>query len=150
MAAFFRGDLRAMGRIVARLDDLRRVPSRAAAAVAKDLARMIDQQFSLGVDPYGRAWAQLRPATIARGRHWPPLTDTGAMRDDVVVRPESPSGASFIVPDPGGFHQGGFRTHWSGRFVKPRRILPAGATLPVAWRDVIRRRVAEAFAKGKR
>jgi hypothetical protein len=71
---------------------LAEVPSRAAKAASESIATLILDGFDAGTDPYGRPWAPLRPYTLAKGRFPPPLTDSGAMRDSVDVRPTAGAG----------------------------------------------------------
>lgn len=137
----------ALARLDRVLDELARVPSRVSRPIADDLATLIDKQFARGVDAYGKAWNALRPYTIAKGRGWPPLSDTHDMRDRIRVTPRAGSGIEFFIPDPGRFHQFGWTHHWQGLKVRPRPILPHRGTLPREWRAVIDRRMAEAFQR---
>lgn len=131
----FTGDLSAMSHLADRVGDLARVPSRVAARVSGELATLLDDEFSAGVDPYGTAWAPLAESTVARGRTAPPLTDTHVMRDGVRVTPMRGAGVALFVPHPGAPHQ----TGWEGRQGKgpARPILPERGELPPEWAEVI-------------
>ena len=60
--------------------ELPSIMSRASTDAAAELEDVIEQQFAQGIDPYGNAWAELKPSTLQRGRTPPPGTDTGALR----------------------------------------------------------------------
>lgn len=138
------GDISRMGQLAQRIGDLARVPSRAAAAVSRELGDLIEEEFAAGADPYGTAWQDLADSTKERGRTWPPLTDTSNMRDNVEVRPMRPAGVSITVPHPGAPHQ----TGWSGaQGTGPARpILPA-RSMPPRWEEVLEVEVEKAFRR---
>lgn len=120
------------------LEDL--IPSIAAEAIP-EIARLIEEQFEQGHDPYGKPWAPLRPATLAKGRHPPPLTDTGYMRESVYVTATS-DGLRITVDGPSFFHQ-----HGTDR-MRARPILPdKQARLPESWERAIDDAAARAVAK---
>jgi hypothetical protein len=127
-------DVRALDRLAQNVGRLARVPSRIASTAAPAIAALIDQGFAAGRDPYGQAWAKLRPSTVARGRRPPPLTDTGTMRRGVSVRPMAGAGiaVSFASDIPSIFHQYGTRK------MAARPMLPRGA-FPATWARAIER-----------
>jgi hypothetical protein len=121
---------------------LSRVPAQTASAVAEQLSSELEQGYAAGIDPYGQAWAPLRPSTLARGRTPPPLTDTGAMRSASVVSPLGGAGVGFGgLPEYAVYHQEG--TAQMAR----RRVLP-DAGLPSAWRAIIAREYRAALERG--
>jgi Phage virion morphogenesis family len=124
-----------MGHLADRLGDLANVPARASRTVAFELEGFLAEEFDAGRDPYGDAWEPLAQATIDRGRTPPPLTDTGAMRHSVQVRPTRGSGVSVTLSHPAEDHQ----TGWSGpQGDGPARpILPDRGGLPEAWEHAI-------------
>lgn len=134
------GDLRGMGQLARNIAQLARVPSRAAALAAPGIAREIQHEFDRGVDPYGRPWKPLKPSTLARGRHPPPLTDTREMRDGIAVRPLPAAGIAitFARDVPAIFHQRGTR------FMALRAILPTNV-LPKAWGAILAAASRRAF-----
>jgi hypothetical protein len=75
--------------------DLTKVPAQIAPAVAKRIKKDIERYFSAGTDPYGNPWAALKPATLAKGRHPPPLTDTRVGRRGITVKPMQGSGVQI-------------------------------------------------------
>lgn len=77
--------------------DLKALPSRISAAVARDISREIQRNFDLGVDPYGKAWRPLKRSTLDRGRHPPPLTDTRAGRESVKLAAMAGAGIRITV-----------------------------------------------------
>ena len=137
------GDITRMGHLADRVADLAEVPSRASAAIARDLEGLIADEFDAGADPYGQPWKPLAAATVARGRTAPPLTDTAAMRASSRVRPMRPAGVAVTIDHPAAPHQ----TGWSGpQGTGPKRtILPDRAELPPDWQDVIADRVEAEF-----
>lgn len=121
------------------LGELTSIPSRVAKDAAEKIAHLIDDQFSQGCDPYGNAWADLAPATKAKGRLPPPLTDTGKMRGSVQVKPLQGAGIEIsIAPDYAHFHQTG-TVH-----MPERSILPDGTELPEEWDHAIETAMTQA------
>lgn len=102
------------------------VPSQIARPLADGIAKFIDEGFSAGTDPYGRPWAPLKPRTLAKGRHPPPLTETGAMRNSARVKPVQGGGVSLVFGDSkAGLHQRGDPPRMAAREVSPSGFLPA-------------------------
>ena len=101
------------------LPDLRREAMVDASLKINDLMR---KQFAAGTDPYGAKWAPLRPRTIAKGRHAPPLTDTGIMRDSIQYQ-ASAEGLHITVHTPAEYHQHGTK-HMVARKILPENSLP--------------------------
>ena len=132
------GDLSFFGELEDNLNQLAGVPSRAARDASRDIAKAIDQQFAHGLDPYGEPWAPLAESTLAKGRTPPPMTNSGAMRAGIHVRPMGGAGievscdAEYL-----GFHQGAGSPRAN---VPPRHVLPEGE-LP----DTYQRAIADAL-----
>lgn len=125
------GDISELGRLAENLEKLSRVPSRAARKASEGIAEAIEAQFDAGVDPYGKAWAPLKPATLDKGRSPPPLTDSHDMRDSIEVRPARSAGIRITIgSEYAGFHQAGTR------FMAQRPILPQGP-MPKTWTAAI-------------
>lgn len=123
------------------LRDLTKVPSRAAVSASQKIRRLITEEFNRGEDPYGNAWTPLKPATLARGRRPPPLTDTGRLRRSIRVFPMAKSGIQVTIGAPyAAFHQRG-----TSRMAS-RPILPKHG-LPKKWFAAIERSVKEAYGK---
>jgi phage gpG-like protein len=121
------------------LRELTKVPSRAAKSAAPKIRRLITEEFNRGEDPYGNAWAPLKPATLARGRRPPPLTDTRRLRRGIRVFPMAKAGIQITVDAPyAGFHQSG-TSRMGARPILPKRGLPK------KWRAAIERSVKEAY-----
>jgi phage gpG-like protein len=132
-----------------RLEDLARVPSRAAAEVSRELRVLIDHEFASGKGPYGESWRKLAPYTIEKGRTPPPLTDTGAMRASVRVAPMGRAGVSIVIGAAyAKFHQFGWHHHWVNARGPKRPMLPQGRKLPFSWQTVIERAVLKAYRSG--
>lgn len=118
------------------------VPAQAAKSASKRIGDLIEEQFAQGTDPYGRPWAALRPYTLAKGRTPPPLTDSGAMRESVEVKPMAGAGIEVTMGvDYATFHQTG-----TGNMAQ-RQILPQSGGFPRSWSKAIDESVAEATKK---
>lgn len=118
--------------LLARLSELKAVPSRCAKAASVSIAKLIDREFDEGADPYGEGWADLAESTLSRGRHPPPLTDNRELRDSISVRPTASSGIEIRIGSPyATFHQTGTKN------MPKRAILPDQSELPESWEDAI-------------
>lgn len=126
-----RGDFGKLAGLINGLGKLAGVPSQVAGKVAPKIAGFIKAEFAAGMDPYGRPWKPLKPATLARGRTPPPLDNTGDLKDTVDAKPMQGAGVSVTFGVPyAGFHQ-----HGTKRMVA-RPILPANG-LPRTWSEAI-------------
>jgi len=124
------------------LRKLAEVPSRAAKSAAERIGELILDGFASGTDPYGRPWAPLKPFTLAKGRFPPPLTDTGAMRDSIEVKPSGGAGIEVTMGvEYATFHQTGTAD------MAQRQILPQSGGLPPSWSRAIRDAVADETKK---
>ena len=131
------GAIAKIGLLRASLEKLARVPRRTAVIAAPLIDKEIKAEFDAGRDPYGKPWADLRPATLARGRRPPPLTDSRDLRDNTkaIVLSGGRAGIHVVIGAAYGyFAQVGFRVGKTR--VPPRRILPAFG-LPKAWLDIL-------------
>jgi hypothetical protein len=128
--------------LAAHLGRLAGVPSRVSTAVAKDIQALVDQEYETGTDAYGAGWESLAEETLRRGRHPPPLTDSGRMRDTTRVRPLPGAGiaVTFDVPY-AKFH------HTGTKHMPARPVLPTEGRFPPSWEKALRR---ELDAEGKR
>lgn len=146
-----KNDLAAMGRLGARLDDLARIPSRAAPAAAEGINAAIQSGYENGTDPYGDPWAELAERTQMKHGS-PPLQAEfggvpGPMGQGTIATPRSGSGLDISVPFPGQYHQtGAHRGNWH---MPARRILPQGRSLPPEWKTSIDDAMRDAFGKAK-
>lgn len=123
--------------------------------IAPTIRSNIEAQFATGVNPYDTPWKPLRPATIAKGRGAPPLTETGALRGSIAVIPQGYT-LRVIARDPvAGLHQNGWtrkrNKYRRGKVVgqttigpgaTKRQILPDGR-IPNKWRQQIRKMARE-------
>jgi len=140
-----------IGRLKDTLSRLAQVPRRTATIAAPRLTTLLQKQFRDGIDPYGRPWAPLRPATLAKHGP-PPLTDTREMRRG--TRAEQPranyAGIRLVVGATYGyFAQVGFRVGKTR--VPPRRILPQYG-MPREWSRVLAesaRQAARELTRGR-
>lgn len=135
-----RWDIGPLAVLADRVRNLASVPSRLAIRVADALPSLFQAEFSAGEDPYGEPWAPLAPATLANGRHHPPLTDSGTMRSSLTIVPVGPSTIVGSIDHPARPHQ----TGWSGpQGSGPARpIVPTHGT-PPAWEERIEQIAAE-------
>ncbi len=140
-----KGDFKKLGQLAENLRRLAELPDETAKRVAPELARLTQEQFDAGTNPYGRAWAGLAPSTLAKGRTPPPLTDTRAMRNSVEFVPRPGEGLVGLAGFPAGIHQAG-----SPKTKLPaRQIFPAG-TFPRTWRTAIEKAAHEVFVETMR
>jgi Phage virion morphogenesis family len=135
------------------IESLSEVPRDAAKTAAPKLTLLLQEQFERGIDPYGRPWAPLAKSTLKKGRHPPPLTDTGRLKGGTRAQPYpgQQAGIQLVAgADYGRFHQFGFRVF--GQPVSAREIFPTRG-LPFAWRitikDAIRRAVKSKLTKSR-
>jgi hypothetical protein len=113
------------------LRDLAKVPARVSRDYSERLRQELDQQFSKGVDPYGTPWKALAPATLAKGRHPPPLTDSGHMSRNITVLPMQGAGVRLVSS------VGYSRYHQEGTTHIPvRRFFPV-SKLPAKWLRIL-------------
>jgi hypothetical protein len=118
-----------------------KVPSQISAKVADRIKKEILKGFTSGKDPYGGAWAPLRPATLAKGRTPPPLTDTGKGKRSIKVSPVSGAGVQVTVG------KAYMKYHMTGTpIMVPRRFLPVNS-LPKAWRKIWQEELTKAARK---
>lgn len=120
-----------------KLEGISDLASHVAEEASKEIATLIQRQFDRGVDPDGNRWASLAETTIRRGRHAPPLTDTGEMRHTVTCTPEGPA-IRIRVEGPAVYHQYGTQS------MPARHILPEGS-LPKSWIKALRGALKEAI-----
>ena len=120
-------------KLSAAIKSLAGVQSRVAKEASREIKKQIEKDFAKGQSPYGTAWAPLAPATLAKGRTPPPLTDTGKGLKGILVNPMRGAGIS-VVSTVGymGVHQKGTPD------IPARKFMPEG-TLPPSWRRAIKR-----------
>lgn len=111
--------------------EIPKIPSQASLFVATRLETQVQADFDAGVSPYGKPWRPLAKATLAKGRHPPPLTDTYKGRAGVRVNPLPGAGVAITsVVDYMTYHQ-------DGRGVPKRQFLPTtNQGLPKRYRDL--------------
>ena len=135
-----------MGRLAENIGKLAGVPARAAKRVSKEIAKLLEEEFDAGADPYGNSWAPLAPATLDKGRSPPPLTDLGEMRRGMHVAPMRGAGVSITIPHPAQVHQ----TGWNGpQGSGPARPILPGRQMPPRWKEVIDAAIADEFRGAK-
>lgn len=140
------------------------VPARAAELASERIKGEIDRALDAGEDPYGRPFAALSPVTLDLHPHRgaPPLTDTGAMRDAIEVRPMGGAGIEIVIGDDGHgrpvpvatYHQTGTRRVrgwvYSDVGMPQRQIMPQSGGLPQTWRTALAEAASEAFGEVRR
>lgn len=128
------GDISKMGQLAANIGRLASVPARASKRVAKEIARLVGEEFDAQADPYGRAWKPHMAVTEKRWGMHPILDLTGEMRRSVHVKPLSGAGVGITIDHPGEDHQ----TGWDGpQGSGPARPVLPGGRLPAQWREAI-------------
>lgn len=115
-------------------------PEAVAQKAAPKVSAAIEEQFALGLDPYGAPWAPLADSTLKKHGP-PPLTDTGEMRGETGA---VAAGKTIVAssPEPADFHQHGTRT------MPARPVLPSEQQgLPQSWERAIKDAQAEVEAE---
>jgi hypothetical protein len=132
------GDISRMGQLAERVADLASVPSRASKRLAVELEGLVEEEFAAGADPYGNAWAPLTETTkrLRSQNTEPPLTDYGAMRASLLVKPMAGAGVAITIDPPADKHQTGWPGQGTWGDGPARPILPSG-TMPARWREAI-------------
>ncbi len=126
---------RNFGQFARALRELAKVPAQVASEAAGDITKIMKRNVGAGLDPYGRAYSPLRPASIDRGRRAPPLRK---YRRTLHADPMGSAGISLHADHPqAGFHQTG-----TSRMAK-RIVLPDGP-IPATWRAALQKRLHEA------
>jgi len=146
-----RGDFPALRDGISKIRRIGEVGPELWQRIAPTIKSNIEAQFSAGVNPYDTPWKPLRPATLAKGRTPPPLTDTGALRKSIRVTAEGYTLRVIAADLVAGLHQNGWtRTRAKYRRGKvvgkttigpnatKRQILPDGR-IPNVWRQQIRK-----------
>jgi len=105
----------------------RTIPARVASRAAQGITAQIRQDTAAGLDCYGRPFAPLAPATLARGRHPPPMVDTGGSLSE--TRAVALRGAGITI------HVGGhYEHHLTSSGTRPaREVAPTRGPLPASW-----------------
>jgi hypothetical protein len=121
----------AMAGVARALRELVHVPAKASLGASDSIAKLIDQQFDTGTDPYGRAWKPLKASTIKRKGHARIGVDSGAMQRGIDVRPMSGAGVQISVDE-----------DYAPYFSRRRALFP-NKGLPATWRAAIASALAE-------
>lgn len=141
------GDISRMGQLADRIADLASVPSRASKRVSQGIEGLLQEEFDAGQDPYGTAWQPLQDETLAKRSQTtePPLTDFGAMRRSLGVKPMKGAGVSITIDHPAAPHQ----TGWVGKQGRgpARPILPMRGDLPETWIEAIEGAISDEIKK---
>lgn len=136
------GDPSQLSKLAQRLQKLAGAAPRAAVRFAPVLRDFIKTEFATGTDPFGDPWDPLSPRTLKKGRHPPPLTDTGAARDALTVVAVGQKDRASL-PNYLRYHL------QTGRAVLPLR----GETWPEAWARAMKEaweKSVREIAEGKR
>lgn len=116
----------ALARVRRAVTQLSRVPARAAKESAAEIKDLLQAQVAAEKDPYGRAWAPHKQATIDRwGEHSIGYL-TGGMVGGLDVRPARGAGIQITLGASRGspFFQIGTK-YQAARPILPERALPA-------------------------
>lgn len=146
------GDFGKLARLEEKLLDVARVAELAEEKASKAVAAQLEHQYASGTDPDNEAWAELAPATIAKGRHEPPLTDKGIMRANTMVAKGARGLRGFTVsvnrpgksPQVPALHQAGTE-NMPAREIVPREGEPLSKAS--AWDATVRVACGEAVVE---
>ena len=134
MASNLSGDFAELEKVIKSLGNIAKdtIPTIAIkGAVA--INKVVEQQFAAGVDPDGRSWADLKAATVKKGRKPPPLTASGKMRRMAKAVPSAKGTITEKIPFPAPIHQAGSAN------MAARRMVPVGNFLPLSWSQPLER-----------
>ena len=144
MADGLTGDFKGLGMLEDNLRRLAEVPAQASKQAAEEIQKLIEEEYDAGKDPNARAWAPLRPSTVAKGRFPPPLTDSRAMRDGTEVKPMAGAGISITFDvDYAVFH------HTGTKNMRARPVIPTGP-FPASWEEQLQAACDAAVARRMR
>jgi hypothetical protein len=107
------------------LRELARVPSRASGPASKAIAKLIDDEFANGTDPYGKPWRPIKDSTIARKGSSQINIETTDLRRGIDVRPMRGAGIQITVSVP-----------YAVYVQRVRPVLPT-RQLPSSWAQAI-------------
>lgn len=117
-----------------------------ASRISKNVANRIDaelqREFEQGADPYGKQWARLSPATIAKKGHDLILIDTGRTQQQTHARTQSGGGIELVTSDVAVYHQFGNPPR-----MPAREILPDRPDLPLTWQQIIQEEFEATFRR---
>jgi|SRR5579863_8452647 len=139
-----KSDLAAMGRLAQNIRRLADVPSQAARVAAEKIKLYIREQFTNGLDPYGKKWKALKASTLRMPRVGGVLVRTGKGAGSFEAKARRGAGIEITMEDYLGFHQTGF-AHAGGR-VPAREPLPSRG-LPDTWARAIADALDDAFKR---
>ena len=115
----------------ASLRELTRVPSRTSAKGASAIEKLWRKNYRAGLDPYGNAWAKLRPSTIARKGHGRIMIETGETLQQTRARTLPGGGIALRTGPKAAWHMDATANR------PARRVMPAFG-LPTTWRAKLR------------
>ena len=97
-----------------------------AKQAAAPLRELVRAEFPEGKGPDGIAWKPLKARTIEKGRHNPPLTNTGMARDSAEAMPEGNSVRLTV------------RAYMRYHLSTGRPVFPKPGKAPDPWREAVR------------
>jgi hypothetical protein len=125
------------------LADLETLPSRVCTAVAGDINKLLQDEFTGEHDPYGEPWARNAPSTVAKKGFDQPMYETGETGRETRAVALGGAGIEIRTTEKAGYNQ------FARDGVPARPVLPAQAELPEEWQDAIQKRISEAM-KGRK
>lgn len=126
---------RALQRVAQALGDLDSIPAQASAEAAREIERLIQDQFRSGTDPSGRPWKDL----ASGGRSF--LFRSGDLFGSIHVKPRPGAGVRVTVDAKyASYHQTGTKR------MPARKILPEDE-LPESWELAIERAVENSMRR---
>jgi hypothetical protein len=132
-----------LGSIRRRFAELKKVPSQIGNDFAEFINEALQEGHDTGTDPHGEPWAELAPATLAKGRTPPPLDETGALRGSANARPTQGAGVVVEYTD-----EKAQPTQQGSAYQNrpPRMILPNGR-MPDSWRAKLKELTTKAVKR---
>ena len=128
----------ALKRLALALSQLKRVPAKVSKPFAAFITRDLQKSARSGNDPYGKAHAPLRPATIRKKGHATILEDSNTLIPSLAGVPLGGAGVGLSVgPSYAHYHITGTK------HMKARAFLPVSG-MPAAWHAELKRLVSKA------
>lgn len=125
------GDFGRLTGTIAALRSLAKVPAQVAGRAAPRIAAQMQKDTRGAVDPYGRAYAPHKPATVKRWGAHPLLDLTGAGIGSLDAQPMAGAGISVTADEHMVFTQAGTPTQ------DVRAVIPNSPQLPATWNRIL-------------
>ncbi len=135
------GDFGRLTGTVAALKTLSKISSKVAAVAAPRITEQMQADTRSAVDPYGRAYAPHKPATVKRWGAHPLLDLSGAGIASLEAKPLPGAGIAVTADEHMVFTQAGSATQ------EVRAVMPNSPQLPATWNRILEESATEQIQK---